>query len=115
MDKARLPHQRGWGELSQGARARLRDHRGSGALRRFSRAGPVECGEYLLARAEGAIPDTHIRAEIGEVLAGAKRGRSDAKAITVFKSLGLAVEDLAAADRAIRNAQDLGLGECVSW
>jgi len=75
----------------------------------------VECGEYLLARAEGAIPDTHIRAEIGEVLAGAKRGRSDAKAITVFKSLGLAVEDLAAADRAIRNAQDLGLGECVSW
>ena len=49
------------------------------------------------------------------MLAGAKRGRSDAKAITVFKSLGLAVEDLAAADRAIRNAQDLGLGECVSW
>jgi ornithine cyclodeaminase len=75
----------------------------------------AECGEYLLARSEGAIPDTHIRAEIGEVLAGARRGRSDAKAITVFKSLGLAVEDLAAADRAIRNAQDLGLGKRVSW
>jgi len=56
-----------------------------------------ESGDYLEALREGAIPHDHIRAEIGEILHGAANGRTDTKEITIFKSLGLAVEDLAAA------------------
>ncbi|WP_040950849.1 ornithine cyclodeaminase family protein [Gorillibacterium massiliense] len=58
-----------------------------------------ESGDYLLALAEGAIPESHIIGEIGELLAGhaAIAGRTSDSEITLFKSLGLAVEDLAAA------------------
>ena len=57
-----------------------------------------ESGDYLFALREGAIsgPD-HIRAELGEILTGAAPGRTSDDEITLFKSLGLAVEDLAAA------------------
>jgi ornithine cyclodeaminase/alanine dehydrogenase-like protein (mu-crystallin family) len=56
-----------------------------------------EAGDFLLARADGAVTDAHIRAELGEVLIGAQPGRRTREEITVFKSLGLAVEDVAAA------------------
>ena len=56
-----------------------------------------EAGDYLLALAEGAIGPDHVRAEIGELLTGEAAGRSSDQEITVFESLGLAVEDLAAA------------------
>ncbi|HYM62221.1 MAG TPA: ornithine cyclodeaminase family protein [Thermoanaerobaculia bacterium] len=57
-----------------------------------------ESGDYLFALREGAIagPD-HIRAELGELLIGSATGRSSAAEITLFKSLGLAIEDLACA------------------
>jgi len=64
-----------------------------------------EAGEYLLAAKEGEIGPEHIRAELGEVLVGLKGGRQSADEITLFKSLGLAVEDLAAADFIFRQAQ----------
>ena len=54
-------------------------------------------GEYLRARAAGALDETAIAAEIGEVYAGTKPGRTDASQITVYKSLGHAVQDLAVA------------------
>ena len=74
-----------------------------------------ECGEYRLALAEGAISADHIRGELGQVLIGACPGRATGDALTVFKSLGIAVEDLAAAACAVRNAQRLGIGQSVRW
>jgi len=57
----------------------------------------AESGDFLLARSEGAIGDDHIAGELGEVLLGRLVGRRSADEITLFKSLGIAVEDLAAA------------------
>ncbi len=70
-----------------------------------------EAGDYLLAAEEGAIGPEHIRAELGEVLIGAHPGRTSRNQITLFKSLGLAIEDLAAAAHAYQKANEQGLGE----
>jgi ornithine cyclodeaminase/alanine dehydrogenase-like protein (mu-crystallin family) len=75
----------------------------------------AESGDYLLAAADGAIGPGHIRAEIGDVLAAGAGGRRDASEITVFESLGLAVEDLAAADLAYRTASERRLGTWVDF
>jgi ornithine cyclodeaminase/alanine dehydrogenase-like protein (mu-crystallin family) len=74
-----------------------------------------EAGDYLLAHAEGAIGPDHIRAEIGEIIAGGAPGRASDAEITVFESLGLAVEDLAAAALAYRKAAELGAGSWVEF
>jgi ornithine cyclodeaminase/alanine dehydrogenase-like protein (mu-crystallin family) len=70
-----------------------------------------EAGEFQLAVREGAIegPD-HIRAELGEVIAGMHPGRTGTDELTVFRSLGLAIEDMAAAERATENARKRGAG-----
>jgi ornithine cyclodeaminase/alanine dehydrogenase-like protein (mu-crystallin family) len=75
----------------------------------------AESGDFLIAQAEGAIDAGHIRAEIGEVLTGAAAGRRDAHEITLFESLGLAVEDLAAAAHLYRKASRLGAGTWVDF
>jgi ornithine cyclodeaminase/alanine dehydrogenase-like protein (mu-crystallin family) len=64
----------------------------------------AESGDYLLAAADGATGPERVRAELGEVLLGAAPGRLSSGELTVFESLGLAVEDLAAAALAYRNA-----------
>ena len=70
-----------------------------------------EAGEYRLAVEQGAIAgDDHVRGELGEVLAGMADGRRDDEELTVFRSLGLAVEDLAAAERAVAWARAQGIG-----
>jgi len=70
-----------------------------------------EAGEFRLAVAEGLIPGAeHVRAELGEVLAGTAPGRRDAGELTLFRSLGLAIEDLAAAETAVAAARAAGLG-----
>jgi ornithine cyclodeaminase/alanine dehydrogenase-like protein (mu-crystallin family) len=69
-----------------------------------------EAGEYQIALQKGLIDEEHVRAELGEVLAGLRPGREDEREITLFRSLGLAVEDLAAAELAVRSAARLGLG-----
>jgi ornithine cyclodeaminase/alanine dehydrogenase-like protein (mu-crystallin family) len=74
-----------------------------------------ESGDYLLALAEGAIEPDHIRAEIGEILIGSAPGRSDAGQITVFESLGVAVEDLATASLAVSKARESGAGIWVEF
>ena len=72
-----------------------------------------EAGDYLFAVREAAIGPDHIRAEIGEVLQGTKAGRTSREEITLFKSLGLAVEDLAAAEYLYRKAKELNKGVWV--
>jgi ornithine cyclodeaminase len=57
-----------------------------------------ESGDYLLAAKEGLINAENIIAEIGELLTGSKSGRTSANEITLFKSLGLAIEDVACAE-----------------
>ena len=53
-----------------------------------------EAGDFLIPKKEGAVTDDHVKAEIGEVLSGTKKGREDDEEITVFKSLGIAAEDI---------------------
>ncbi len=74
-----------------------------------------ESGDYLIPLQEGAIDDDHIRAELGEVLLGTAPGRHSDDEITLFNSLGLAVEDLAAAQLIWREAQRQGLGTDVPF
>ena len=74
-----------------------------------------EAGDYIIPLEEGAISDGHIRAELGEVLAGTAPGRTSPDEITVFESLGLAVEDLAAAEYLVRRAQETGRGTNVEF
>ena len=72
-----------------------------------------EAGDFLFPRREGAIGDDHIRGEIGELLLGRVAGRRSDDEITLFKSLGLAVEDLAAAHHVFARAREQGLGTSV--
>jgi ornithine cyclodeaminase len=73
-----------------------------------------EAGEFRLAVSEGLIGgDAHIRAELGEVLAGIHPGRTNGSELTLFRSLGVAIEDIAAAQVAVANARRDSLGTTV--
>jgi ornithine cyclodeaminase/alanine dehydrogenase-like protein (mu-crystallin family) len=74
-----------------------------------------EAWDYRDALEAGAIGPGHIRGEIGEVLIGAAPGRQSAEEITVFRSLGLAVEDLAAAEYVVARARQTGAGTEVEF
>jgi ornithine cyclodeaminase len=69
-----------------------------------------EAFDYRDALETGAIGPDHIRGEIGELLIGTAPGRSSPEELTVFRSLGLAVEDLAAAEYVVRRARERGVG-----
>ena len=56
-----------------------------------------ESGDFLMAKQEGTIDDNHIIGTLGEILTKQKKGRNNINDITLFKSLGLAVEDIATA------------------
>jgi ornithine cyclodeaminase len=72
-----------------------------------------ESGDLLGAIRDGLVDEGHIVAELGEVVAGAAGGRESADEITLFESLGLAVEDLAAAWHVAGEARRQGLGTTV--
>lgn len=74
-----------------------------------------EAGDFLLAAAEGAVGPDHIQAELGEVLAGMHPGRRHEDELTVFESLGIAVEDLASAELVLRRARERGVGAEVAF
>jgi ornithine cyclodeaminase len=74
-----------------------------------------EAGDYLLAAAEGAVGPEHVKAELGEVLAGMHPGREHEDEVTVFESLGIAVEDLASAELVVRRARERGVGVEVEF
>jgi alanine dehydrogenase len=79
-----------------------------------SRAGALaEAGDLVLAIKEGACGPDHIAGELGEVVSKRTSGRTSPREITIFKSLGMAVEDVAAAELAWRRAAEQGLGRAV--
>lgn len=73
-----------------------------------------EAGEYLIPEREGALGTSHVRGEIGQVFAGMIPGRGSETEVTLFKSLGLAVEDVACAHFLYQRAIDWGKGTLVN-
>jgi ornithine cyclodeaminase/alanine dehydrogenase-like protein (mu-crystallin family) len=69
-----------------------------------------EAGDLIIPVNEGLIERDHVAGTIGEALAGTLPGRTDAEQVTFFKSVGIAIQDLAAARTAIENAKGAGLG-----
>ena len=74
-----------------------------------------EAGDFLIAKREGAIGDDHLLGEIGELLLGRIQGRRTPDEITLYKSLGVAVEDLAAAHFLLKRANETNAGALVEW
>lgn len=72
-----------------------------------------EAGDFLIPKKEGAIGDDHIQGEIGEIVIGKIPGRRTPEEITLFKSLGLAIEDIASAEHIYRKALGKGMGTLV--
>jgi len=73
-----------------------------------------EAGDFLVPRSEGAITDAHILGELGDLLAGSVKGRVNRDDVTLFKSLGLAVEDVAALRHIHGKAVATGTGTSVA-
>ena len=81
-----------------------------------SRTGALaEAGDLLLPIREGAFDAAHILGELGQLAAGAIPGRRAPEEVTLFKSLGMAVEDVAAAHLAYERATERGLGRGIPW
>ena len=74
-----------------------------------------EAGEYRLAVETGRITDSHVRGELGELLTGKRQGRTSDDQLTLFRSLGLAAEDLAAAEYVLAKATETGSGIPVDF
>jgi ornithine cyclodeaminase len=74
-----------------------------------------EAGDIIQPLQEGRIKMDHIHAELGEIVLGNKPGRLNTNQITFFKSVGNAVQDAAAAQLAMQNAQKMGLGQNVTY
>ena len=72
-------------------------------------AALVESGDVVMGMSEGRFSAEHIVAELGEVVNGAEGRRTETE-VTIFKSLGMAVEDVTAADLAYRRASERGIG-----
>jgi len=74
-----------------------------------------EAGDFLLPHAEGAIGNEHLLGEVGEVFLGRIPGRIAETDITIYESLGIAIEDLASAHWIHRRALETGKGTWLEW
>jgi ornithine cyclodeaminase len=74
----------------------------------------AETGDLIIPIRQGLITENHIKAELGEILLGHALARSSPEEVTLFKSVGLAVQDLAAASRILDHAHAMDLGTLVS-
>jgi len=74
-----------------------------------------ESGDFLFAAKERSLGPDHIKAELGEILTGAHPGRTSEDEVTLFKSLGIAVEDLASAQFLYDRALESGVGTRVDF
>lgn len=77
-------------------------------------ANLAEAGDLLIPIEEGAVTAEHIAASLGDIVTGAKPGRSDDQQITVFKSCGLAVQDVSTARAVVAAARAKGVGTEVT-
>jgi thiomorpholine-carboxylate dehydrogenase len=77
-------------------------------------AALVEAGDIVQGMREGRFTEAHIAGELGDVILGRKPGRSSEREIVIFKSLGMAVEDLAAAQLAYTRARMMGKGREIA-
>ncbi|HEY0575507.1 MAG TPA: ornithine cyclodeaminase family protein [Pseudonocardia sp.] len=75
---------------------------------------PAGSTDLLIPIRDGVITADHVHAELGELVAGTKRGRSTPEQITVYKSVGVAVQDAAAVALVIAAAQQQDIGEQIS-
>jgi ornithine cyclodeaminase len=73
-------------------------------------AALVESGDVVLGIAEGRFTASHLAGEVGEVVLGRAASRASASDITIFKSLGMAVEDVVAAELVLQRAVEQGSG-----
>jgi len=73
-----------------------------------------EAGDILIPMREGAFTADHIQAELGDVIIGKDPGRRTDTELTLFKSLGLAVEDVASAAFILKQARQTGVGQMVT-
>jgi len=73
-------------------------------------AALAEAGDLIIPIREGRIKRTHILGELGEILIGAKPGRKSDRDITLFKSVGIGIQDCAVASLAYTKAKEVGLG-----
>lgn len=78
-------------------------------------AALAETGDLIQPIRQGLIGPEHVYAELGELVLDRKRGRGSADQITLFKAVGLAVQDAVAARLALENAEQSGLGQRVDW
>lgn len=76
-------------------------------------ANKAECGDLLIPMKEGRIDESHFQDEIGEVAAGKKPGRTSPDQITIYKSVGIAVEDVATGSLVLQRAREKGVGTQV--
>jgi alanine dehydrogenase len=74
-----------------------------------------DAGAYILAREEGAIGDGHVHAELGEVVAGERPGRTTDDEVTLFDSGGTAIETVAAAHMLYERAKEVALGTGIEF
>jgi ornithine cyclodeaminase len=74
-----------------------------------------EAGDLIQPLRQGLIGEEHVHAELGEIALGLRPGRADPAQVTFFKSVGVAVQDAAAARLALRNAEKYGLGQIIQW
>ena len=73
-----------------------------------------EAGDLIIPIKEGAISKDHIYADLGEIITGKKIGRKDEKEITLFKSVGLAIQDASTALKAYQTAIKMGVGKTIT-
>ena len=78
------------------------------------KASLAEAGDLLSPLRQGLMTEDHIYAELGEIAAGLKPGRTSPEEVTLFKSVGVAVQDVAAASAVLEAARRLGLGTEVA-
>ena len=69
-----------------------------------------EAGDLIDPLEQGLVPQSHVSTELGEILLGRSPGRRSDDEITLFKSVGVAIQDLCAASKALQNARRLELG-----
>ena len=73
-----------------------------------------DSGDLLLALAEGAITKEQVSTELGDVITGKAQGRTSADDITLFNSVGLAIQDLAICSLIVQRAREKGIGQEIN-